>query len=83
MAEAMLQDALEGKSNASVSSAGLGALAGHPAAEQSVELRAGHKVLDVAAGSGNVALSAARRNCDAVGIDYVPAHRFVLVGFDD
>lgn len=36
-------------------------------------LRAGHKVLDVAAGSGNVALSAARRNCEAVGIDYVPA----------
>jgi len=40
---------------------------------EAVELRAGHKVLDVAAGSGNVALSAARRNCDAVGIDYVPA----------
>jgi len=35
-------------------------------------LRAGHKVLDVAAGAGNVALSAARRNCEAVGIDYVP-----------
>ena len=40
MAEAMLQDALVGKSNASVSSAGLGALAGHPAAEHSVELMA-------------------------------------------
>jgi len=39
---------------------------------EAVELRAGHKVLDVAAGSGNVALSAARRNCEAVGIDYVP-----------
>src|SRR5262245_3937955 len=36
-------------------------------------LRAGQKVLDVAAGSGNVALSAARRGCDAVGVDYVPA----------
>jgi ubiquinone/menaquinone biosynthesis C-methylase UbiE len=36
-------------------------------------LRADWKVLDVACGSGNVALSAARRNCDAVGIDYVPA----------
>ena len=40
---------------------------------EAVDLRAGHKVLDVAAGSGNVALSAARRNCEAVGIDYVPA----------
>jgi SAM-dependent methyltransferase len=36
-------------------------------------LRAGQRVLDVATGSGNTALSAARRNCDAVGIDYVPA----------
>jgi ubiquinone/menaquinone biosynthesis C-methylase UbiE len=38
-----------------------------------VELRAGHKVLDVATGSGNAALSAARRGCEAMGIDYVPA----------
>jgi ubiquinone/menaquinone biosynthesis C-methylase UbiE len=40
---------------------------------ESVGLRAGHKVLDVACGSGNAALSAARRGCDAIGIDYVPA----------
>jgi len=40
---------------------------------EAVDLRAGHRVLDVAAGSGNVALSAARRNCEAVGIDFVPA----------
>lgn len=40
---------------------------------EAVDLRAGHKVLDVATGSGNVALSAARRNCEAVGIDFVPA----------
>ncbi|MGD2140130.1 MAG: class I SAM-dependent methyltransferase [Burkholderiales bacterium] len=39
---------------------------------EAVDLRAGHKVLDVAAGAGNVAISAARRNCEAVGIDYVP-----------
>jgi SAM-dependent methyltransferase len=39
---------------------------------EAVDLRAGHKVLDVATGSGNVALSAARRNCEAVGIDFVP-----------
>lgn len=40
---------------------------------EAANLRAGERVLDVAAGSGNVAISAARRNCDAVGIDYVPA----------
>lgn len=40
---------------------------------ESVGLRAGQKVLDVATGSGNAALSAARRGCEAVGIDYVPA----------
>ena len=39
---------------------------------EAVELRGGQKLLDVATGSGNVALSAARRNCEAVGIDYVP-----------
>ncbi len=40
---------------------------------ETVELRAGQTVLDVATGSGNTALAAARRNCDAVGIDYVEA----------
>jgi ubiquinone/menaquinone biosynthesis C-methylase UbiE len=40
---------------------------------EAVDLRAGERVLDVATGSGNTALSAARRNCDATGIDYVPA----------
>ena len=40
---------------------------------EAVELRAGERVLDVATGSGNAALSAARRNCEAFGIDYVPA----------
>ena len=40
---------------------------------EAVDLRAGQSVLDVAAGSGNAALSAARRGCDALGIDYVPA----------
>jgi len=32
----------------------------------------GHRVLDVACGSGNVALIAARRYCEVSGIDYVP-----------
>ncbi|HZP86862.1 MAG TPA: class I SAM-dependent methyltransferase [Burkholderiales bacterium] len=40
---------------------------------EAVDLRAGDRVLDVACGSGNAALSAARRNCEASGVDYVPA----------
>jgi ubiquinone/menaquinone biosynthesis C-methylase UbiE len=39
---------------------------------EAVDLRAGEKVLDVATGSGNTALSAARRFCQTTGIDYVP-----------
>lgn len=40
---------------------------------ETAELQAGWRVLDVATGSGNAALAAARRGCDVVGIDYVPA----------
>jgi ubiquinone/menaquinone biosynthesis C-methylase UbiE len=40
---------------------------------EALDLRAGQKVLDVAAGNGNVALAAARRWCDVVATDYVPA----------
>ena len=40
---------------------------------EAARLRAGERVLDVACGSGNAALSAARRLCNAVGVDYVPA----------
>ncbi len=39
---------------------------------ESVDLRAGQRVLDVACGSGNAALAAARRFCQVTGIDYVP-----------
>ncbi len=38
-----------------------------------VELHAGQTVLDVATGSGNTALAAARRACHVTGIDFVPA----------
>ena len=39
---------------------------------RAVDLRAGQRVLDVATGSGNTALAAARHWCDVTGIDYVP-----------
>lgn len=39
---------------------------------EAADLRAGEKVLDVATGSGNTALSAARRFCEVTGSDYVP-----------
>lgn len=40
---------------------------------EALDIRAGQKVLDVAAGNGNVSLAAARRWCDVVSTDYVPA----------
>jgi SAM-dependent methyltransferase len=40
---------------------------------EALDLRAGQSVLDVAAGNGNVSLAAARRWCDVVATDYVPA----------
>ncbi|MGH3145268.1 MAG: class I SAM-dependent methyltransferase [Rubrobacter sp.] len=39
---------------------------------EAVDLRSGQKVLDVATGSGNTAISAARRYCEVTGLDYVP-----------
>lgn len=39
----------------------------------SADLRAGWRVLDVAGGSGNTALAAARCGCEVVSVDYVPA----------
>jgi ubiquinone/menaquinone biosynthesis C-methylase UbiE len=47
-----------------------------PVAERLVDLadlRAGSRVLDVATGTGNAALAAARLQCEVVGIDYVDA----------
>ena len=40
---------------------------------EALDLRAGQKVLDVAAGNGNATLAAARRWCDVTSTDYVPS----------
>jgi ubiquinone/menaquinone biosynthesis C-methylase UbiE len=40
---------------------------------EALDLRAGQRVLDVAAGNGNVSLAAARRWCNVTSTDYVPA----------
>jgi ubiquinone/menaquinone biosynthesis C-methylase UbiE len=39
---------------------------------EALDLRAGQRVLDVAAGNGNMTLAAARRWCDVTSTDYVP-----------
>ena len=39
---------------------------------EAVDLRSGDTVLDVATGSGNTAISAARRFCDVTGMDLAP-----------
>ena len=47
-----------------------------PVAEQladAADLRAGSTVLDVATGSGNAAIAAARLGCRVTGVDYVPS----------
>ena len=40
---------------------------------EAIDIRPGDRVLDVAAGNGNVSLAAARRWADVVATDYVPA----------
>ena len=40
---------------------------------EAAEVRPGWQVLDVATGNGGTAIAAARRMCDVVGVDYVPA----------
>jgi ubiquinone/menaquinone biosynthesis C-methylase UbiE len=40
---------------------------------EALDVRSGQKILDVAAGNGNLSLAAARRWCDVVSTDYVPA----------
>src|SRR3954449_13238092 len=40
---------------------------------EAMNLKAGSRVLDVAAGNGRASLAAARRWCDVTSTDYVPA----------
>ena len=40
---------------------------------ESIDLHPGERVLDVAAGSGNTALAAARRRCEVTATDSVPS----------
>src|SRR5438270_12494009 len=40
---------------------------------EAVDVHPGQEVLDVACGSGNAAIAAARRFCRVTGVDYVPA----------
>jgi len=40
---------------------------------EALDVHSTERVLDVATGSGNAALAAARRGCDVVGVDYVPS----------
>jgi SAM-dependent methyltransferase len=40
---------------------------------EALDVHSTERVLDVATGSGNAALAAARRGCSVVGLDYVPA----------
>ena len=40
---------------------------------EALDVRSTESVLDVATGSGNAALAAARRGCEVIGVDYVPA----------
>lgn len=40
---------------------------------ETADVQAGWRLLDVATGSGNAALAAARRGCEVTGLDYVPA----------
>ncbi|MBI5786771.1 MAG: class I SAM-dependent methyltransferase, partial [Rhodocyclales bacterium] len=55
---------------------------------EAADVRAGERVLDVAAGNGNASLAAARRFAEVTSVDYVPLllekakHRAAAEGFE-
>jgi len=70
-------DGIKAKQQKTWSSGDYGAVAAliHPISEslvQAADLSAGSRVLDVACGTGNAAIAAARCLCQVTGIDYVP-----------
>jgi SAM-dependent methyltransferase len=70
-------DGLKAKQQKTWASGDYGAVAAliHPVAEmlvQAADLSAGSRVLDVATGTGNAAIAAARCLCEVTGVDYVP-----------
>jgi ubiquinone/menaquinone biosynthesis C-methylase UbiE len=77
MTNELVLDGVKAKQQKTWGSGDYGAVAAviHPMSEalvQAADLSAGTKVLDVAAGTGNAALAAARCLCDVTATDYVP-----------
>src|SRR4051812_17149982 len=77
MTNELVLDGIKAKQQKTWGSGDYGAVAAiiHPMSEalvQAADLSAGAKVLDVAAGTGNAALAAARCLCDVTATDYVP-----------
>ncbi|MEV7625699.1 class I SAM-dependent methyltransferase [Actinoplanes sp. NPDC089786] len=78
MTSTLALDGIKAKQQKTWASGDYGAVAAliHPMAEllvQSADLSYGARVLDVAAGTGNASLAAARCGCDVLATDYVPA----------
>src|ERR1051325_10755331 len=77
MTNELVLDGIKAKQQKTWASGDYGAVAAiiHATAEhlvQAADLSAGSKVLDVAAGTGNASLAAARCLCDVTAPDYVP-----------
>jgi SAM-dependent methyltransferase len=78
MTTTLALDGIKAKQQKTWASGDYGAVAAliHPMAEllvQSADLSHGARVLDVAAGTGNASVAAARCGCDVLATDYVPA----------
>ena len=77
MTSALVFDGIKARQQKTWSSGDYGAVAAliHPMSErlvQAADLSAGSRVLDVATGTGNAAIAAARCLCAVTGVDYVP-----------